>query len=503
MSDGASPNIDRRLLNGNYDSSPLDLDGDGIADIDYDATKQNVIRIFDTLVTKNCSELFIYTIDHGGSYGGNNAFMCLWNGEIMHDYEFANQINKLSSNVLINIVMGQCNSGGFIDDLSGINRVITTACTVTESSWACTNGLYDEFIYHWTAAVNGSNTENLIINSDENNDNFVSMQEAYVYAVQRDTKSETPQISTSPLKHYLSLDGCFLQLFGTDQFCDTAVYSLENVPTGATITWSYTPNAVRRNALKIVDGWHEANVTVTRGVMWRSGGIVPPFNPGGGVAKAGQLVQIPYSGNATLTATVSLNGESYSVSKNIFVKPLNASEKPIIIGEYNSLWYIGVPKMLTVQNCESVSYDDLQWEIAIPGQTNHMFATGRSVNFTPNSAGNVVAVVTNNATCMPSSDTLIHAVRYQPIIRYTNPAKTASSIDIKVVEQTDEFATISTLYEGDYTLELWSERLGRLRKVDCTEAETQISLTGLDSGTYFIKLIIENEIITTEQLIIR
>lgn len=73
MSDGASPNIDRRLLNGNYDSSPLDLDGDGIADIDYDATKQNVIRIFDTLVTKNCSELFIYTIDHGGSYGGNNA----------------------------------------------------------------------------------------------------------------------------------------------------------------------------------------------------------------------------------------------------------------------------------------------------------------------------------------------------------------------------------------------------------------------------------------------
>jgi hypothetical protein len=42
IADGTNPAIDRKRLNGTYDSSPLDLDGDGTNDIQYAATKANI-----------------------------------------------------------------------------------------------------------------------------------------------------------------------------------------------------------------------------------------------------------------------------------------------------------------------------------------------------------------------------------------------------------------------------------------------------------------------------
>jgi len=42
MSNGTDPSIDRHLNDGSYDSSPLDLDGDGLPDIQYAATKNDI-----------------------------------------------------------------------------------------------------------------------------------------------------------------------------------------------------------------------------------------------------------------------------------------------------------------------------------------------------------------------------------------------------------------------------------------------------------------------------
>ena len=62
MSDGTSPNKDRRLLNGTYDSSPLDLDGDGNDDIQYAATKDNLKTVFNRLssILTEDDNLFIF-----------------------------------------------------------------------------------------------------------------------------------------------------------------------------------------------------------------------------------------------------------------------------------------------------------------------------------------------------------------------------------------------------------------------------------------------------------
>ena len=47
MADGTNPAVDMRLASGGYASSPLDLDGDGSADIKYAATRSNVKAAID------------------------------------------------------------------------------------------------------------------------------------------------------------------------------------------------------------------------------------------------------------------------------------------------------------------------------------------------------------------------------------------------------------------------------------------------------------------------
>lgn len=48
ISDGTSTGTDRRI-SGGYDSSPLDLDGDGDNDIQFSATRANITSVFNTL----------------------------------------------------------------------------------------------------------------------------------------------------------------------------------------------------------------------------------------------------------------------------------------------------------------------------------------------------------------------------------------------------------------------------------------------------------------------
>jgi hypothetical protein len=208
MSDGTNPANDRHRLNGTYDSSPLDFDGDDVADIQYAATKNNITTVFNTLsgIMTNSDNLFIYTMDHGGK-SESNEILYLW-GEYIFDYQFASEVDKIQAKT-INIVMGQCNSGGFIEELSENNRVIATACTADQSSWSMTNGQFDEFVYHWTSAIANHTPLGTIVNADNNNDGIISMQEAFSYAVAHDTKNETPQYHSLPsdLGENLSLGG--------------------------------------------------------------------------------------------------------------------------------------------------------------------------------------------------------------------------------------------------------------------------------------------------------
>lgn len=242
MSDGTDPNPDLRLLNGSYISSPLDLDGDGVPDIQYAATRTNIASVFNTLssMLNSGDNLFIFTIDHGNQIYDKHTALCLWNNEQLHDYEFASYINSINANK-ISICMGQCYSGGFLDNITSDRVVISTACNYNEQSFAMSNLLYDEYVYHWISAVAGENPSGTIVNADLNSDGRVSMNEAYFYAKTNDLQSETPQYLSKPyLFGYDTWLHQELILVGPENICGITVYSIENIPPACNVNWHFS-----------------------------------------------------------------------------------------------------------------------------------------------------------------------------------------------------------------------------------------------------------------------
>ena len=193
MSDGTDPAVDMTKINGTTVSSPLDLDGDGVADIQYAATKSNISTVFTLLQQRMVStdNLFVYITDHGGE-NNNGSFIYLWDDETMTPSELNTQLNKVNA-AKINVCLMQCRSGGFIPTLQANNRVITTAHGDLS---------YGDFAFHWAAAVAGITPFGYTVNADSNNNGVVSMKEAYDYAKTQcngiSNNTNNPQYSSTP-----------------------------------------------------------------------------------------------------------------------------------------------------------------------------------------------------------------------------------------------------------------------------------------------------------------
>lgn len=214
MADGTDPAID----NHENQSSQLDLDGDNIADIDYPATVSYLQLVFYTLASKLTNEdyLFIYTTDHGvldESY--NESAICMWNQEFLHASSFAYMLESINAKA-INIVMGQCHSGGFIEHLDNKeNLCISTSCGKEEVTYANEN--YTEYLYYWTKSHETNSA------GDFNGDGFVSALESQGYAVNNNRfDNQTPQhYSDGYLSKRLALTGMFQNTYDSyfDGYC--------------------------------------------------------------------------------------------------------------------------------------------------------------------------------------------------------------------------------------------------------------------------------------------
>ncbi|HDM67053.1 MAG TPA: caspase family protein [Thermoplasmatales archaeon] len=101
--------------------------------IDGNATKQGVQESIEWLA-ENADEddvSLIYFVGHGGR-DLNGEFIVTYDGEI-HDAELAEYISGVQGVVVV--VIDACNSGGFIDELKGKNRVVLTACRGNERTY--------------------------------------------------------------------------------------------------------------------------------------------------------------------------------------------------------------------------------------------------------------------------------------------------------------------------------------------------------------------------------
>lgn len=183
--------------------------------VDYAASSSGLNNAFSDLQTAvdGNDKLFVFTTNHGGGYhSGKSAnysglqdtngdendvqsideTMARYNASsLVSDDAFASQINNLNAGTMI-MVFEPCFSGGFLADVSGTDRVVMSAATATEFSWALQGGGYDAFAYHFTSAVNGSEPNGNPVYADSNGDGDVSMLEAFQYATNNDSQSETP-----------------------------------------------------------------------------------------------------------------------------------------------------------------------------------------------------------------------------------------------------------------------------------------------------------------------
>lgn len=147
MSDGESSSSDMYIIGENrMISSPLDLDGDNVADVDYSATKSQIKSSLEALADKLTSndQLFVFITDHGTIGDDGICYLVPWIGsstsaisysQLISSTEFASYVRNIVAPV--SFAMEFCYSGGFIDELKvQSDRVIATACSADETSSA-------------------------------------------------------------------------------------------------------------------------------------------------------------------------------------------------------------------------------------------------------------------------------------------------------------------------------------------------------------------------------
>lgn len=184
-----------------------------------DGLKNAVTSLNSKMALTRLPSLFVFITNHGGGYhegnGGSEGGLTDLNGDevdihqidetiyyygqtsnTISDDTLAVRINSIKFTKLI-AVLEPCFSGGLIRDLSGRNRIIISAASEFEYSWGGAPGNHDMFSYYFTCAVNSADHSGTAVNADTNNDGVVSILEAFLYAKNNDTASETPFLEDS------------------------------------------------------------------------------------------------------------------------------------------------------------------------------------------------------------------------------------------------------------------------------------------------------------------
>jgi hypothetical protein len=238
-------------------------------------------------------------------------------GSDMLDDELAIFLDRIDAYV-ISIFMEQCFSGGFIDDLSASNRVISTATEEETISWG------NLFVELFTSAFHQATPYGSPVDADYNHNGHISMREAFNYAAENDYYDEIPQYDDngdgighpSPIPQ--GGDGDLGAITYLESF-----YSLTLVP--VTATQSGDPGKVVTYTLQVTNTGNTTDtfdMTVS-GYTWPTTApvTVGPLWAGAG-ANVDVIVDIPTdaAGGATDTATIiatSQNDDTQSVTATL------------------------------------------------------------------------------------------------------------------------------------------------------------------------------------------
>ena len=291
------------------------------------------------------------------------------------------------------------------------------------------------------------------------------------------------------------------EIEGPDVLCDSAVYSLQHVPTAATIEWDFErytgSEAYNKIPFIIGSGQGTANVIFKRGIQ-RSGGtsepdpeIPAPPMPYPMVANSinSNILFAPYQGARRIYAHVTFNGNRYTLEKEIYM-PKDLVIDDMGYGEGNPLRpntpYLFSLKYPVESNWES----NVEWTISDINETYTRYGNSTVVNTGNSIAISLIAkhLVDCNNT---KSDTLFLQVIPNGGVIFQNPA--SGNVEISVIggSADNEINNTQTLsinqsepYMGAYRLELWHDIYGKVREMDVPENTPTVTMNvdGLSSG---------------------
>ena len=163
---------------------------------------------------------------------------------------------------------------------------------------------------------------------------------------------------------------------------------------------------------------------------------------------------------------------------------------------------------------EIVNDNDIRWDIQMPGTTPYS-SYGRSISLTPSRIGDIVVTATYLNGCNDEymSQTKTYSVKYMMLMSHTNPVS-GGNVEISLIngDASDVVNGVQSMamnqsepYMGAYRLELWHDIYGKVREMDVPENTPTVTMNvdGLSSGIYILRLIIDNQLIQTSQMIIK
>lgn len=277
---------------------------------------------------------------------------------------------------------------------------------------------------------------------------------------------------------------------GPSQICDQGVYTINNLPNGATVNW-------RSGDPFIFD------------VQSGQGTPIATFN----------LFSLDVSGyEDQVIADITYNGYTLSISKNVMMG--SAIPSPFLTYYDMSTWSIIVSnnlltgtyyKFVVDDNPRDIDSTNYRWEIIPPDNIPNvdpqfiLLDNGYEVSYMGRIPGNYKVLLRHFGECGWSNPqtkifTISGDIINDQFSIYPNPATDILNISInsQVLTTTDvnsmdamssDSICFSTFNSEPYVIKIYNAFLGLVKKVKCDENTKQISVQELPRGTYYIHLL--------------
>ena len=313
-----------------------------------------------------------------------------------------------------------------------------------------------------------------------------------------------------------------MRIEGADVLCDEDVYTLEGMPEGAEVYWSFGESGIFYvfPPLEIIDGQGTAQATFKR-----KGEYQLYIDESG----ASHPVLIPYVGTQTIKATVTLNGNSCVLDKEVTMPdPDDQHDMTIkdenVTGQFSRIYWGGdtIPLSL-LYPVWGASDDDIVWTCVFePDPDKTPESLERTITLYGNRieiptpvafSGFVHVTVTKSGECN-IGEYVVTVMANIMYIDFTNPAN--GSVDVSVKEAaagTQEGVDVMSAnaeayaepYMGEYRLELWHEVYGMVREMDVEAGNPTVTmdLGGLTPGWYYVRMIADGEMKAVGKLMVR